>query len=84
MTREELQKQSAEDVKEVQALMKEKGIRVEARQQLNTNTGFIELVVVFVSEKRLNPEVAPVVAEEPVLVDTQEAEVPHAEDTASA
>lgn len=74
MNKAELQKQSAEDVKEVQALMKSKGIRVEARQQLNTNTGFIELVCVFISEKRLAPEVAPETVEEPKLVDVQEAD----------
>lgn len=78
MNKAELQKQSAEDVREVQALMKAKGIRVEARRRLNTDNGFIEDVVIFVSEKRLDPEVAPATTEEPVLVDTQEAEEPHA------
>lgn len=80
--RAKAQAQSAADVKEVQELMKAKGIRVEARQRLNTENGFIELVAIFISEKRIDPAVAPAVAEEPVLVETKEAEVPHAEEAA--
>lgn len=78
MNRAELQAQSAADVKEVQALMAAKGIRVEARQRLNTDNGFIELVPIFVSEKVLDPGAAPTTTEEPKLVETKEAEAPHA------
>ena len=76
MDKAELQKQSAEDVKAVQALMRENGIRLEARQQLNTNTGFIELVVVFLSMKRVEAE--PAAPEEPTLVEATETTEEHA------
>lgn len=58
------QAQSVLDVQEVQELMKAKNIRVEARQRLNTENGFIELVAIFISEKVIDPTTLPVVAEE--------------------
>lgn len=64
MNKAELQAESAADVKEVQALMAAKNIRVEGRQRIDTETGFIETIAVFVSEKRLDDAVAPTTTEE--------------------
>ena len=72
MNRKELQAQSAADVQEIKDLMAAKNIRVEARQRLNTDNGFIELVAIFISEKVLNPEVEPSETEEVVPVETKE------------
>lgn len=50
MNRAEVQKRAQEDVAAVQQFMAERNVRVEARQRINTSNGFIEHVVIYISE----------------------------------
>lgn len=58
MTPEQMQARSSEKVKQVLDMMKLLSLKVEAKQRLNPETGFIELMVYWTDSEKY-PEAAP-------------------------